>query len=113
MVYNCRQKFDIISKDIELPAECRSKNCVEEGFLRCSYEFTSDENEKMTVEYTLIIANDKYAPYGIRAVMRDSNLRIIEKSCVYRKFSTISECACKMQMLAEELVLPSVLEYIL
>lgn len=113
MVYDCRQMFDIISLDVELPEKCKSKNCVAEGFLRCSYEFTSDDNEQMTVEYTLTASDDEDAPYGICAVLRDSRRKIIDRSCVHRKYSTLTECAVKMRMLAKDTVLPSILEYIL
>ncbi len=113
MVYNCRQTFDIISRDVELPEKCKSKNCVTEGFLRCRYEFITENNETMTVEYNLIAGDDQDVPFGICAVMRDSRQKIIDRKYVHKKFSTLSECVIKMRMLAKDAVLPSILEYIL
>lgn len=113
MGYDCRQMFAVVSRDVELPENSRSQNCVTEGFLRCTYEFIADNKEKMTVEYTLITCDDKDLPFGICGMLLDSRLRVIDRRYVHKKFSTLTECLLRMHMLAKDTVLPNILEYVL
>lgn len=120
------QFFDIAAKKFKL-MESEERYCPEEkiyyseekrfctfeGFLRCTYDFTNLENEPMTVEYTLAVCDDKYRPYGIKAVLRDGNNKIVECGTALKKFATLSECVSKMYMMACETVLPCTVEYIL
>lgn len=107
------QFFDVAAKKIEISKGEEKRYCTFEGFMRCIYDFIDFKNELMTVEYTLVVCDDKYMPYGIKAVMRDSDNKIVEHGVALKKFATLSECFSKMYMMACETVLPYTIEYIL
>ena len=112
MVYNCKDLFEVNSLDVNLPEGCKAENCVAEGFLRYIYEFMTDDNEKMTVEYTLTVCDDSATPYGIKAVMRNAKQNIVDSGSVYRKFATLSECELRMRLMVFDNTAPCAVEYI-
>ena len=113
MFYDSRELFDVISREIILPQNCKAKNCIAEGFLRYIYEFTTPNNKKMTVEYTLTVSDDDYSPYGIKAVMRDADNRIVDRGEIHRRYATLSECSTRMLMMVREMILPCTLDYVM
>ncbi len=113
MFYDGRELFDVISREINLPDSSKAKNCIAEGFLRYIYEFTTPDNKKMTVEYTLTVSDDIYSPYGIRAVVKDADNRIVDRGEIHRRYATLSECTMKMLMMVHEVILPCTLDYVM
>ena len=104
--------FNIIKKKVNIYNSTDCIKCVFEGFLKCHYE-TKFHGRPVTVEYSMTIDNNKYLPYGIKALMLDKDLEIVDEFAARKRFATVSECIVQMEMMAKDRVLPNDLKYII
>lgn len=100
----------IVIKDIEIPEESETISGQIEGFARLSFKFRDDNDEIITAEYTMTMSDDEYTPFGINGMLFDEKGRILDRGCIHNKFSTLSECIIKMQMLAKFNIQPCTLD---
>ncbi len=73
--------------------------------MSCEYG-TEIDGENMTTEYFLNVSDDEYRPFGISAVLRNSNGDVIEDGGEKRCFATLDEAMNVMRMFALEDVMP-------
>ena len=96
--------FNIIKKKVNI---YNSTDCI-----KCLFE-AKFHGRPVTVEYSMTIDNNKYLPYGIKALMLDKDLEIVDEFAARKRFATVSECIVQMEMMAKDRVLPNDLKYII
>lgn len=104
--------FNIIKKRVNVYNSNDCIECLFEGFLKCHYE-TKFHGRQVTIEYLMTIDNNKYLPYGIEALMLDKEFEIVDEFIARKRFSAVSECIVKMEMMVKDKVFPNDLKYII
>ena len=80
--------------------------CEYEAFFRCRAYLRDHSGKQLCAEYSINRIPDKYRPFGIKSVLRNSENIIIDYSVAENKFATADECIKTIEMFAQNSIMP-------